>query len=152
MSFESGEMAAPPKDADGYVEPHDDPREIPDDSYVVRRIHRDWLKPISGNRRELSKGAFAPSSKGRDLYQGMSVDILDRLNDDGVNPASRLNSNQEAAVIIRVGDLRRLGLEIGPDPTQDNDKYHASVWGVRGTHKKKIKALSAWLFRPVDVD
>jgi hypothetical protein len=145
-------MAAPPKDADGYVEPHDDPREIPDDSYVVRRISREWLKPAAGNRRELSKGAFAPSSKSHDRYQGMSVDILDRLNDDGVNPASRLKSNQEAAVIIRVGDLRQLGLKIGPDPTQNNDKYHASVWGVKGTHRKRIKALSDWLFRPVDVD
>ena len=71
-------MAAPPKDGDGYVKPHDDPGEIPDDSYVVRRISRQWLRPASGNRRELSSGAFGPSSKDYDRYEGMSVDIVAR--------------------------------------------------------------------------
>ena len=145
-------MAAPTKDADGYVKPHDDPQAIPDNSYIVRRITRNWLRPASGGRRALSKGAFAPSSKGQDRYRGMSVDILDRLNDDGVDPASRLESDQEAAVIIRAGDLRRLGLEVGSDPTPRNDKYHASVWGIRDSHRKKVKALSIWLFKPNDVE
>ena len=111
-------MAAPPKDGDGFVAPHDDRQEIPDDSYIIRRIDRQWLKPASGNRRELSSGAFCPSSKRYDRYEGMSVDLLDRLNVDGVDPALRRKSNQEAAVFIRVGDLRQLGLLIGPDPTK----------------------------------
>ena len=145
-------MAAPTKDADGYVKPHDDPQAIPDDSYVVRRIHRNWLIPTSDNRRTLSKGAFAPSSKGHDRYRGMSVDILDRLNEVGVNPASRLQSDQQAAVIIRAGDLRRLGFQVGSDPTPRNDTYHATVWGVRDSHRKRIKAFSIWLFKPNDVE
>lgn len=144
-------MTTPPKDANGYVVPHDDRAVIPDDSYVIRRIHRSWLKPVSGGYRTLSKGAFSGSSIEYDRYQGMSVDILDRLNEDGVDPASRLAPNQEAAVIIRAGDLRRLGLKIAPDLTRDNDKYHASVWDVRSSHRKKIKALSEWLIKPADV-
>ncbi len=144
-------MPTPPKDADGYVMPHDDQAAIPDDSYVVRRIHRQWLKPVSGGYRILSTGAFAASSVEYDRYQGMSVDILDRLKEDGVDPASRLARDQEAAVTVLAGDLRRLGLEIGRDPTRDNDKYHAAVWGVRSSHRKKIKALSEWIVKPADV-
>ena len=144
-------MTTPPKDADGYVIPHDDPATIPDDSYVIRRIHRRWLKPVAGGYRILSKGAFSASSIEYDRYQGMSVDILDRLDEDGVDPASRLAPNQEAAVIIRAEDLRHLGLIVAPDLNRENDKYHASVWGVRSSHRKKIKALSEWLIKPADV-
>lgn len=144
-------MATPPRDKNGLVKPHDDQNTIPDGAEVVRYIHRQWLTPNPDGTRRLSTGAFSGSSKDRDPYQGMSGDMLDRLNDRGLDPATRMPPEHEGAVLIQAGGLRSLGLKVGPDPTLENDPFHASVWGVKKSHRKTIKAMSKWLIKPPDV-
>lgn len=147
-------MPNPPRDSDGYVIPHDDREKIPDESYVIRYIHQKQFNEGRSGRRTLSSGAFSGSSKARDRYQGMSVDMLDALNSDGIDPLKRLARIplHEGAVLLKSGDLRNLGLAIGADPMNLQDIYHASVWGVQSSHRKKIKNIIQWLIRPDDVE
>lgn len=144
-------MGDPPRDEDGIVTPHDDRTAIPDDALVVRYIHEQWLIPTPDGSRRLSKGAFSGSSKDKDQYEGMSVNMLSELKKHEVDPATRMPENHEGAVTLRAGDLRELGLEVGPDPGLRNDPYHAAVWGVKSSHRKKIKNLCKWLIKPQDV-
>lgn len=141
-------MGHPPRDEDGIVKPHDDRTAIPDDALVIRYIQEQQLHPNLDGTRRLSKGAFSGSSKDRDQYEGMSVDMLSELKKHGVDPATRMPENHEGAVTLRAGDLRELGLEVGPDPGLHNDPYHASVWGVRDSHRKKILKICRWLITP----
>ena len=143
-------MAAPPKDADGYVEPHDDPQSIPDDSHVIRYIHTSQLYAGSEGTRHLSSAAFSKSSKSKDKYEGMSVDMYEEMIAKGVDPESRMPPDHEGAVLIEVAKLRELGLAVGPDPTEDNP-FHASAWVVKSTDRKKIKARYKWLIKPPGV-
>jgi hypothetical protein len=79
----------------------------------------------------------------------MSVDMLDRLQNDNVDPCTRLRPDHEGAVLIRAGSLRVLGLKVGPDPMRSNDPYHAAVWGVKSSVRKKIKKRCCrWLVQP----
>ena len=144
-------MAAPPKDANGYVEPHDDPQTIPDDSHVIRYIHTSQLVKCPDGTRRLSSGAFSKSNKSKDRYEGMSVDMHEAMIAKGVDPESRMPPDHEGAVLIQAAKLRELGLEVGPDPTEDNP-FHASVWGVKRSDRKKIKACCEWLIKPSDIE
>ena len=144
-------MATPPKDADGYVKPHSDRQTLPDDSYVIRYIHTTQLHPRPDGTRYLSNGAFSRSSKSRDRYEGMSVDMYEEMIAKGVDPKSRMQPDHEGAVLIEVAKLRELGLMVGPDPTEDNP-FHASAWVVKSTDRKKIKACCEWLIKPFDVE
>ena len=144
-------MSLPPTDEDGIVKPHDDRQAIPDDAYVVRYVHRDQLIPNPDGTRLLTSAAFSETSEDQDRYQSMSVDIFDRLQKDNVDPRTRLPPNHEGAVLIPAGSLRKLGLQVGPDPMQSNDHYHAGVWGVKGSLRKKIKKRCCrWLIKPSD--
>ena len=144
-------MGAPPRDSDGRVVPHDD-TDIPEDAYVLRNIVPDWLKSDSKlpGRRRLSSAAFSPSSKARDPYQGMSVDLLQPMLDAGLPPTGGKGAKHEAVVRLRVGELRRIGLRIGPDP-RDTNPFHAAVWGVKKGTKTKILKLCEWVDKPDDV-
>lgn len=143
-------MSGPPRDEDGYVSPHDDPAAIPDGAFLVRYVNKEQLRPGDDGRRHLSSAAFSESSRERDRYQSMSVDILDRLQNDNIDPCTRLGIDHEGAVLIRVGSLRELGLKVGPDPTSANDPYHAGVWGVKSSLRKKIKRCCRWLVQPAN--
>ena len=149
-------MSSPPRDEAGNVLPHDDAVNIPADALLMRRIDCNFLvekTPSDQYRRRLSSAAFSPSSRDRDKNQGMSVDVLELLLQDRVAPRERLAANQEAAVAIRASALRQLGFKVGPDPTINNDKYHACVWGVKQKHKKQIRtSCHCWIVRPEDVD
>ena len=144
-------MGAPPRDSNNRVVPHDD-ADIPDDACVLRMIVSQWLKehPSLIGRRRLSSGAFSPSSKERDPYQGMSVDLLQPLLDAGLSPADRKGQKYEAIVKFRVRDLRELGLHVGPDPL-DTNPFHAGVWGCKSGTRTKLMKLYEWVDRPDDV-
>lgn len=140
-------MPPPPRDKDGRVVPHDDQESIPNDALLVRNVHEYQDNPDHGPRP--SSGAFSGTSRERDPYEGMSVAVLDWLQADNIDPRSRLGPSHIGAVLLRAGDLRDLGLIIGPDPTDKKDPYHASVWGVKNKHRKKIRDKSRWVIAPV---
>lgn len=144
-------MGVPPRDDDGCVLPHDDHIAIPDDAYLVRYVHKDQLPPSDKGRRCLSSAAFSESSRERDRYQAMSVDILAKLQADDVDPRTRFRPGHVGAVLIQAGSLRQLGLQIGPDPMRSNDRYHAGVWGVKSSLRKRIKKCCCrWLVQPTN--
>ena len=144
-------MATPPKDDDGFVEPHDDRQTIPDNAYLIRYIIDGHLYPNPDGTRRLSTGAFSASSKARDRYLGMSADMLGHLDLQGVDPAQRMREGHVGAVKIQAGKLRSLGFQVGPDPTKANDPFHASVWGVKKRHRKDILDAAEWVIKPDDV-
>ena len=143
-------MSSLARDNNGRVVPHDDPTSIPDDELLVRNIHEFQDNPGADPRP--SSGSFSPTNKGKDPYEGMSVDMLSRLKACGVDQKTRWGPNHVGSVVIRAGDLRQLGLKIGPDPSdydgKDPDHYHANVWGVKPRHKKKIRASAQWYIKP----
>jgi hypothetical protein len=116
-------------------------------------VHRPgWLKPHPSlpGRRRLSSAAFSPSSKRHDLYQGMSVDLLQPMLDAGLSPTDRKGDKYEAIVQLRVVDLRSIGLQVGPDPLPSNP-FHAAVWGVKERARKRLIKVYEWLDKPDDV-
>lgn len=138
----------PPKDNDGNVQPHDDYQTLPNDAWVVRKVQRRWIVS-SDNGPRLSKGCFSGTSKDRDPYEGMSVEMLDRLLADELSARDRLDPDHVGAVALRVGDLRALGLKVGPDPGKAGDPYHANVWGVTKKIRKAILRVSVWHIGPM---
>lgn len=142
-------MANPPRDAGGRVIPYDDP-EIPDDAYVVRYVTSQWLAPDGRGGRRLSTGAFSPTSKNRDPYRGMSVDLLEPMLKDGLPMSGRMTSSHEGVVKLRVGALRTLGLQVGHDPLPDNP-YHTAIWEVTKRNKKEIWRLAEWIVKPSSI-
>lgn len=144
-------MADPPRDESGRVTPHDDRQSVPDDSFVLRSIPPMHLKQNQdGPGRYLSSGAFSPSSKQHDPYQGMSVDVGALLVEAGIPESDRMLPGHEALVKIRSGDLRDIDCWIGPDPRIPDNPYHGEVW--RGAKlRKKIKRKAIWIIRPEDV-
>ena len=129
-------MVEPPRDDDGFVKPHNDPDTIPDDALLLRSIPAEWLLSQDGVK-IVSKAAFSASGSRRDRYRGMSVSVVDWLVQDGKPLSDALQPDHPAGAVLRAGDLRKLGLDVGPDP-QDDNKYHAGVWGVKDSHRKKI--------------
>jgi hypothetical protein len=145
-------MAGPARDNDGRVKPHDDKQNVPDDAYIIRYIPSDWLIPNEGGGRRLSSGAFSGSSKETDPYQGMSADLMQPMLDDGLSPTGRKEAHRaEAAVRLRVGALRTLGLRVGRDPGKTGDPYHVNVWDVQKRHRGKIRDIAEWIDKPDDV-
>ena len=145
-------MAGPARDKDGRVKPYDDKQTIPDDAYIIRYIPSGWLIPNEGGGRRLSSGAFAGSSEETDPYQGMSADLMQPMLDDGLGPTGRKEDRcAEAAVRLRVGALRALGLRVGRDPGQIGDPYHVNVWDVQKRHRRKIRNIAEWIDKPDDV-
>lgn len=137
-------MGTPPRDALGRVQPHDDP-DIPNDAYLVRYI--DVVQMVSDGQggKRLSSGAFSSSSKRVDHYQSMSCDFLNEMQQDSVQPSDRLKPTHAGAVRIRAGDLRAMGLKVGPDPRPGNP-YHVGVWGISTKKQKRdIRARSEWI-------
>lgn len=143
-------MGEPPCDQDGVVTPHDDYDLIPDDALLVRYVQKMHLARQDDGRQRLSSGAFSATSKDRDRYRGMSVDIYSLLLRDGKNIAARMPPEHEGAILLWAGCLRQLGLKIGPDPMDAADPYHACVWGVsRGLAKRIRKSCcDRWLIQP----
>lgn len=143
-------MANPPRDAEGRVEPYDDP-DISDEAYVVRYIPSQGLAPDGHGGRRLSSGAFSPTSKGRDPHRGMSVDLLEPMLNGGLPMSGHRTPLHEAVVKLRVGGLRSLGLKVGKDPVPGRNPYHTSVWGVTSKNKRAICELAEWIDKPSDV-
>ena len=131
-------MDRPPRDERGDVLPHDDPVTIPDDVELLRSLHPDHVRWSSDGSLIAKSGGFSGTNRNRDKYEGMSVSVIDWLKRDGRDPRDHLLPRHAAGAVLRTGDLRSLGLRVGPDP-QDEDPYHAAVWDVKDRHRKKIR-------------
>jgi hypothetical protein len=128
--------AAPPRDLNGNIEPHDH-ADILDNDYVLRHItprdlHYDAAKSVT----RVASGAYSESSEG-----GMSVDILRWMAQDGLDECFYLADETVGAAKILVRDLRALGLLVGWDPDSGHC-HHGAVWGVRQKVRRKIAHLA----------
>jgi hypothetical protein len=126
--------AVPPRDREGKIVPHDH-SEILKEHHVIRHTVPQDLCPDSGKKR-LSSGAFSESSGG-----GMSVYIEEWMRVDGLDPLHYITDQTHGAVRINVGELRRLGFQVGWDPDEGNPRphpHHGAVWGIgNGSRRKK---------------
>jgi len=140
-------MAAPPRDALGHVEPHNDP-DIRDSDGLIRYINPDYhLVPdpkVGGLR--LSTAAFSESNKPPG---GMSVDLERLMIEDGLDSLSRLPTTDFGAVRFEARILRDNGHMVGSDALPENP-YHASVWHPSKGKRQKERMMGwiTWLKKP----
>jgi hypothetical protein len=145
----------PPKDSAEQITPHDDQFAVPDDSRLVRYINPDeHLTALPDkNCYRLNSGAFSPSSRSVDIYQGISVDLLDGMEKEGVTISQQMSkgTNLAGAVTVTAGDARRLGLMVGPDP-RPGRPFHTAIWGRSGpatqSQRRQLSRQAQWLIYP----
>jgi hypothetical protein len=129
--------ADPPRDQQGKIIPHDH-AEILDGHHLIRHTTpHDLYQNQVTQEMQIGSGAYSESSEG-----GMSVDIEEWMTSDGLDPLHYVTNPDHGAVRISVGELRKLGFQVGWDP--DSHPYHAEVWGIGNGSKKrrKVKALA----------
>jgi hypothetical protein len=123
----------PPRDQQGRIVPHDHP-EILNEHHVIRHTLPQDLCPDDGRMR-LASGAFSESSGG-----GMSVDIEEWMLAAGLDSLHYVTAPTHGAVRLNVGELRKLGFQVGWDP-DDAHPHHGGVWGIGNGSKRKRKIL-----------
>jgi hypothetical protein len=121
----------PPRDQQGAIIPHDHP-EIRDDQHVIRHTTpHDLCDDEETKKRRLASGAFSESTGG-----GMSVDIEEWMCAAGLASLHYVTVVGHGAVRLNVGELRKLGFQVGWDP-DNNHRYHGAVWGIGNGSKRK---------------
>jgi hypothetical protein len=115
----------PPRDQHGKITPHDHD-EILDDHHIIRHT-----TPNDVPDGRFNSGAFSESTGG-----GMSVDIEEWMTADGLDPLHYVTDPTHGAVRLKVGDLRKLGFQVGWDP-DDAHLHHGAVWGIGNGSKRK---------------
>jgi hypothetical protein len=131
----------PPRDANGKIVPHNH-SEIFDEHHVIRRtVPLDLCD--DARRRRLSSGAFSESSDG-----GMSVDLEVWMRADGLEPLHYATDPTHGAVRLNVGELRRLGFQVGWDP-DGGHRHHGAVWGIGpgSKRKKRVQKIATTIRR-----
>jgi len=137
-------IAAPAKDDQGNVLPHDHP-ELTNDGRLIRRVPVQWVIETPAGRR-LSSAVLEPSSKDVDPHCGLSVDLEQLMLAEGVDPLEHVNKSHPAgALAFRVSAFREQYFQVGFDPVPEND-YHGGVWqrpplGAKFTRGMKRKLL-----------
>ena len=127
--------AAPPRDVEGLVLPHDH-AEILEEYHVIRHITpRDLHTDQDTGVTRIASGAYSESS---DVHGGMSVDIEEWMIADGLDPLHYLPDPMHGATRISVGELRNRGFKVGWDPLPENP-HHGGVWGIGNGSKRKRK-------------
>ena len=71
----------------------------------------------------------------------MSVDIEEWMAADGLDPLHYVTDPTHGAVRIMVGELRKLGFQVGWDP-DNSHLHHGAVWGIGNGSKRKRKVLA----------
>ncbi len=141
-------MHAPPRDADGCVEPHDH-EQIQDEDFMLRGIPEQQIVSTPDGGRRISSGAFSRSS---DTYGGLSLgakkvlECLEKTTEEWA--AGRFS----AVVCFPAGMLRKAGVQIGWDPL-DEDPAHCNAWGASGepfprkqSLRKDLATKTKWRF------
>jgi hypothetical protein len=123
----------PPRDQQGKIIPHNHP-DIRDEHFVIRHTtSHDVFDDQTTGRKRLASGAFSESTGG-----GMSVDVEEWLIAAGLDPLHYVTDPAHGAVRLCVGELRKLGFQVGWDP-DDAHPYHGAVWGIGNGSKGKRK-------------
>jgi hypothetical protein len=135
--------AAPLRDPNGKIVPHDHP-EILDDDWVLRHILPRDLHPDAAKK--VVRVSSAAYSEGDG---GMSVDILRWMAEVHLDECYYLADETVGATKIRVGDLRILGLQVGWDPDAGH-VHHGAVWGIKDQKQRRKIARSAITVRKAE--
>lgn len=79
-------------------------------------------------RQRVSTAALDPSSKERDQYRGLSIDIESFIVEDGLDPLAFVSTPQfTGAIAFTVNAFRSRSFLVGYDPRAENP-YHGAVW------------------------
>jgi len=114
-------MQPPPRDTSGNTQPHDS-AEIANEDWLVRGV-----SPYFFKNGRLSSGVFKSSSKKRDPFRGLSVDLIK------LAPTKNYYSEKYiGAVKFRAEVPRATGLSVGYDPMEDNI-CHCQIWRIMRT-------------------
>lgn len=130
--------AEPRRDALGKIIPHDHP-EILDSFHVVRHTDPHDLCDNGQGGKRLASGAYSESRDG-----GMSVDIEEWMTADGLPQLHYVTDSSQGATRLNVGELRKLGLQVGWDP-DGGHSHHGAVWGIGSKDRKRIAKIATTL-------
>jgi hypothetical protein len=141
----------PPRDRDGWVAKHDDPRLSAEDGVIrfvpPQQTHFDENKGCW----RIASGAFDEASAPP---YGMSVQNEPLLMQAGIDPASKAPSPDHGILRLNVGRLRALRCLVGYDPIPAEpdkgtlaDPEHAEIWGAK-KHKKKLRDFAEEIRAP----
>ena len=120
-------MNAPPRDAEGCVEPHNH-TQIQDEDIMLRGIPEQQIVSTSDGGRRISSGAFSRSS---DKYGGLSLGAKKVLECHGRTTEDWAAGRFSAVVCFPAETLRSAGVQVGWDPLED-DPAHCSAWDASG--------------------
>lgn len=115
---------APPKDAEGCVEPHDHDQIYAAD-IMLRGIPERWIIRTDDGGHRISTGAFQASS---DKYKGMSLAAKKVLECEEKDINEWAAGKFVAVVCFPVVKLRDVEILVGWDPNKD-DPAHCNAWG-----------------------
>ena len=122
---------SPPRDAAGKALPHDHP-EILDSQHLIRHTKpHDLTKETDTGISRLGSGAYCESSDG-----GMSVDHEEWMHQDTLASLNYVTDSRDGATRLTVGELRKLGFQVGWDPLPGNP-HHCAVWGISSTKQRR---------------
>lgn len=129
------EVAEPPRDQNGIVEPHDHPQ-IASGDRIIRRISEDWkVFDKKLGRWRLSSACLEPSSQEVDQYCGLSIDVESFITAAGIDPKAHVTTPKHiASIVFNVDSFRTNRFLVGYDPLPEN-LYHGGVWEVKDTSK-----------------
>ncbi len=130
---------APPRDAEGRVQPHDH-SQINSEDIMVRGIPEQWLILTDNGEHRISSAAFQPSSEAHG--GGLSLGAKKVLECRGTSVDEWAAGRFVAVVCLEVAVLRNANLQVGWDPL-DNDPAHCNAWGkfTRGFRKQLAREL-----------
>src|SRR5882672_1371668 len=132
--------SAPPRDAQGRIEPHDH-AEIHDDCHVIRHI----IPPHDLHEGRVSSGAYSEST-AFGVRCGMSVDIECWMTSDCLGSLHYVTDPSHGATRLRLGFLRSLGLKVGWDP-DNGHQHHGAVWDITTSFRKKMQKAAVTVRR-----
>lgn len=144
----------PERNENGDVIPHDHAG-ILQEHGIIRRISEQLIvyDDKSGGRRIASSLAFKASSGS---YGGMSVDLQHQIEEAGLDAVRYVTTPRWiGSVHFQAGQLRLIGLMIGPDPIEEKEgivpnPYHGQVWGgFTRQQQKSLREQCEW-FVPID--
>lgn len=134
---------APPRDAEGRVQPHDHAQIYPED-IMVRGISERMILPADGGGQRISSAAFQASNEAQG--GGMSLGAKKVLDCSNKSVDEWGAGRFDAIVCLVAGELRSANLKVGWDPIEEDDS-HCNAWGTftRGL-RRQFAREARWRF------